>query len=183
MQLEEKLTSTQAPFLLSQWQQKPRCSHLADDPQTSWEFSVKKGRQLSRAYYTPLKTTYTDFGAQFRPLEYWSFTMWICICDVMFWYMVLACCLTRLHILTSTQKQLGKDWRRLHIIQCKRENTQSSMTFIKALKGFSTIKLDEICSPFQRLFQMPLPSQAQMCLYQFQGCTPRTLQPTASTYE
>lgn len=56
MQLEEKLTSTQAPSLLSQWQQKPRCSHLADDPQTSWEFSVKKGRQLSRAYYTPLKT-------------------------------------------------------------------------------------------------------------------------------
>jgi hypothetical protein len=40
--LEEKLTSTQAPFLLSQWQQKPHCSHLADDPQTSWEFSVKK---------------------------------------------------------------------------------------------------------------------------------------------
>lgn len=70
MQLEEKFTSTQAPFLLSQWQQKPRCSHLADDPQTSWEFSVKKGRQLSRASLHTPKNTSTDFVARFRPLKY-----------------------------------------------------------------------------------------------------------------
>ena len=104
MQLEEKLTSTQAPFLLSQWQQKPRCSHLADDPQTSWEFSVKKGRQLSRGYYTPLKTPtpISEPGLGLSDIEVLQ-----CECVhviVIVWYIVLVCCLTRLHILTSTQE-------------------------------------------------------------------------------